>query len=39
MNREDDVIELGTASTETKGADGNISDLSIRQKVNGLTDD
>jgi hypothetical protein len=39
MEREDEVIELGTASIETQGNDGLNPDLGIGQAVAGLTDD
>jgi len=39
MNRENDVVELGTASIETKGPKGNIPDVALGQALTGLSDD
>lgn len=39
MEREDDVIELGTATIETKGPGGMIPDGDLGQRVGGLTDE
>lgn len=39
MEREDDVIDLGTASIETQGDDGANPDVGITQRGLGLADD
>ena len=39
MNREDDIIELGTASVETLGAGGIPVDENLGQFLAGLSDD
>ncbi|QDX25159.1 benenodin family lasso peptide [Sphingomonas suaedae] len=39
MERENDVIELGTASIETKGPRGPEPDIGLGQVFAGLTDD
>lgn len=39
MEREDDVIELGAASVETKGPGGPLPDIGLGQFVPGLSDD
>lgn len=39
MERENDVIELGTASVETKGPRGDLPDIGLGQVFAGLTDD
>ncbi len=39
MEREDDVIELGVASVETKGGKGAVLDFISGQGAAGLTDD
>jgi hypothetical protein len=39
MEREDDVIELGTASVETMGPGGQPADEFLGQDQTGLTDD
>jgi hypothetical protein len=39
MERNDDVIELGTASVETQGLGGQNPDVGIGQDVAGLSDD
>lgn len=39
MEREDTVIELGAASTETQGAQGGGTDLGISRVPFGLSDD
>ena len=39
MEREDEVVELGTASIETKGPKGNIPDVGLGQAFTGLSDD
>jgi hypothetical protein len=40
MEREnEDIIELGAASTETRGADGRFTDLILNQKVAGIEND
>lgn len=39
MERNDDVIELGTASIETQGLGGQNPDVGIGQDVAGLSDD
>jgi hypothetical protein len=35
----EDIVELGTASIETRGADGRFSDLILNQKVLGIEND
>jgi hypothetical protein len=39
MEREDDVIDLGTASVETKGPFGPRPDIGLGQVHAGLSDD
>lgn len=39
MEREDDLIDLGTASVETKGPFGPIQDVANGQFLPGLADD
>lgn len=39
MEREDDVIELGTATIETKGGDGQLIDVRNSQQLAGIADD
>jgi len=39
MEREDDVIDLGTASVETKGPYNGTSDIAVGDLLPGLTDD
>lgn len=39
MEREDNVIELGTASTETKGPGGIAGDVGLNQNLTGLSED
>ena len=39
MEREDDVIDLGTASAETKGPVGPKPDIGIGEVLPGLSDD
>jgi hypothetical protein len=39
MEREDDVIELGAASVETRGPRGDEPDIGLGQVLTGLTDD
>lgn len=39
MEREDDVIDLGTASVETKGPGGPVDDLALGIVQTGLSDD
>jgi hypothetical protein len=39
MEREDDVIDLGSASVETKGPFNGIGDVGIGNLLPGLTDD
>ena len=39
MERNDDIIELGTASVETKGPFGPKPDIALGQVQNGLADD
>lgn len=39
MEREDTVIELGSASTETKGNSPGLTDVGIAQQGPGLSDD
>ncbi|WP_157081188.1 benenodin family lasso peptide [Novosphingobium naphthalenivorans] len=39
MEREDDLIDLGTASVETKGPAGPVEDFAIGQVLAGLSDD
>ncbi|CAM5420590.1 benenodin family lasso peptide [Sphingobium scionense] len=39
MEREDNVIDLGTASIETKGPGGNAGDVGLNQILTGLTED
>ncbi|MGH6616437.1 benenodin family lasso peptide [Sphingomonas sp.] len=39
MDRDDDIIELGTASVETKGQFGPKPDIALGQLVPGLSDD
>lgn len=39
MNREDDIIELGVASIETKGGAGQVTDEILLQPFAGLSDD
>lgn len=39
MERENDLIELGAASVETKGTGGPVEDFAIGQLVAGLSDD
>ena len=39
MEREDDVIELGTASVETKGGNGLVIDAKNGQQPFGIADD
>ncbi len=39
MEREDDVIELGVATAQTKGPGGMIPDGDLGQKTPGLSDD
>lgn len=39
MERENDVIELGTATVETKGRNGQGPDDKLAQIMTGLSDD
>lgn len=39
MKREDDVIELGAASLDTRGPGGDFPDLGVGQKMPGLADE
>jgi len=39
MNREDDVIDLGVASEETLGGDGQLPDFVREMQQTGLSDD
>lgn len=39
MNREDDVIDLGVASEETLGGDGQLPDFVREMQQAGLSDD
>lgn len=39
MERDDDVIELGVASIETKGPGGPVDDLALGIFQTGLSDD
>lgn len=39
MEREDEVIELGTASIETKGGEGQLIDVRNTQQLAGIADD
>lgn len=39
MERKDEVIELGTASAETKGPGGPVDDLALGIFQTGLADD
>lgn len=39
MEREDNVIELGTASVETKGPGGIAGDVGLNQNQTGLSED
>ncbi|TDW61559.1 hypothetical protein EDF57_109117 [Novosphingobium sp. PhB55] len=39
MERENDVIELGTATAETKGPIGFVKDVVLNQPEAALTDD
>jgi hypothetical protein len=39
MEREDEVIELGAATVETKGGGENFGDEVIKQDLAGLSDD
>ena len=39
MEREDDVIDLGAASIETKGPGGPVEDLALGIFETGLSDD
>ena len=39
MNRDNDLIELGAASVETKGPTGQVLDTKLGQSAAGLNDD
>lgn len=39
MEREDDIIDLGGATDETKGAAGNFTDGILSQLVPGISDE
>ncbi len=39
MERDNEVIELGTASVETKGPRGDVPDIGLGQELTGLADD